>query len=180
MTKEKFNEIKNSHLQAMRDILQITGQVVPQVNVFGTYEGFPDETANIVFGVHPKFLSSEEAKQAFIDKVLPQIGKMMKEEQNFIIEAVAWSSEAWQRSFPADQGIPKDWKNTPIEKEVLMINLQTKDEKEIYIYEIKRTGKQVNGEGDLVDLIELTTQREGAAPENRGKFSNLFERITQF
>lgn len=179
MTKEDFSKIRHSHIEAIKGLMQMEGRVFPQFNIFGRYWENPFQLVNHIVNVPGRFLESEGGKNALVDKLLPQIGETLRKDK-FKVEAIAWTSEAWQRTFPAGEGIPENWKLTPVEKEVLTINLQTEDTKEFFIYEIRRSGKQVNGEGELVDLVELKTEREGEAQGNTGRFANIFERITQF
>jgi len=52
------------------------------------------------------------------------------------------------------------------------------NKKEMLIYEIKRNGKQVNEDGDLVDHIDLVEQNFSDAESMTGRFTGLLEKFT--
>ncbi len=60
-----------------------------------------------------------------------------------------------------------------------MINIESKDyDKKVIIYEIKRKGKQINPDGNLVDIVELEILEDMANPtEMDGRFSGLLKKF---
>lgn len=176
MTIERFEEIKQCHLSAMQEIMKEMGQILPQLNIFGYYKEEPTKKTNLIFGVHPSFLQSDEAKDDFVEHVLPSIAKNIKD-RGFVMEAVAWSTEGWQRTFRGKK-IPKNYRDLPA-IEVLMINFQSAEYKELCTFEIKRTGKQVNGLGELVDFIELEKGHSSKTVSEEGRFGSIFKKLSK-
>lgn len=59
-----------------------------------------------------------------------------------------------------------------------MISIESDGPAESIIYEIKREGKQVNSDGDLVDVIKLEQQfKDETAPSTGGRFTGLFKKL---
>lgn len=175
MTQEKFLEIKEGYVKNIKRFISETGDIFPHITVFALSKKNESENAIIHIPIDEHFLSSEEAKDKFIDDVIPEVAKELKKE--FIPEGIAWTSEAWIRVFDKSEGIPDDWKSKTPKKEVVMINLQFPKWKEFIVYEIKRLGKQVNEDGDLVDYVELVEEDFSGGEESGGRLSNLLEKF---
>jgi hypothetical protein len=63
-------------------------------------------------------------------------------------------------------------------KEIIMICIESDRQSESIIYEIKRKGKQVNADGNLVDVISLEQQFENETPpKTEGRFAGLFKKL---
>jgi len=176
MTEEKYLEIKEGYVNNIKRYLLQMGNIFPHITVFGTELENPEKSAIIHIPIEGKFLKSEETKDLFVDEIVPEIAKKLKE--RFVTEGVAWTSEAWIREFPTDKGLPDNWKSAPIKEEVLMINLQFPNKTELMVYEIKRLGKQVNDDGDLTDHIELIERDISNAEHGKGRLTNLLEKFT--
>ena len=121
----------------------------------------------------------EASKDKFIDQVFPTICNQVKEK--FEPLAVTWASEAWIRSVKKeDVETVKEfnWKNLPIEKEALIISIETETQKEVIFFEIKREGKQITDDGSIVDKIILEPISDLLLPDQvGGRFSNLFLKL---
>ena len=175
MTDERYNDIKEGYLKNIKRFLTEMGDIFPHITVFGLHKSDQDKSAIIHIPIDEKFMSSEERKDEFIDQVIPEVAKKIKEE--FIPEGVAWTSEAWIRESPIDKGIPNDWKKLPIKKEVLFINMEFENRKEIIVYEINRNGKQVNEDGDIVDHVELIEKDLSGGEAAGGRLTGLYEKF---
>jgi hypothetical protein len=176
MTEEKYEEIKREYVGNIKRVMNDLGNIVPHITVFGSHKS-EEETkdALIHIEVRNEFMRSETMKETFVEEVLPEIANKVKE--MFIPYGLAWTSEAWVRSASKEQPVPDDWKELPIDKEVLMISMEFMHKKEMIIYEIKRTGKQVNEEGDLVDHVDLIEQDYSGAVDVGGRFTNLYKKF---
>lgn len=178
MTQEKYEEIKKGYLENIKAYMLSVGGLFPHVTVFGSHKDGNEKDAIIHIPIPDEFLKSEETKDKFIDVVLPDVAETVKE--RFIPYGVGWASEAWVRSTNKDEKVPDNWKDLPIQKEVLFINLQFENKTEAIVYEIKRLGKQVNEDGDLVDHIELIEDMSLTGIENMsGRFLGLLEKFTK-
>jgi len=176
MTEEKYKEIKEGYLANIKRYMLSVGGLFPHVTVFGAHKDGTDKDAIIHIPIPDEFLKSEYMKDKFVDEVLPDVAKTVNEK--FIPYGVGWASEAWVRSAPKDDKVPDNWKDLPIKKEVLFINLEFEHKKESIVYEIKRLGKQVNEEGDLVDHIDLLEDESMSGAEGMsGRFSGLLEKF---
>lgn len=175
MTQEKYERIKSNYVGHIKHFMVDEGNIFPHLTVFGSPIDKEDEDAIIHIPVPDEFMKSEELKEEFVNTVVPKIAEKIREK--FIPYGVAWTSEAWVRTATKDQGVPDNWKDMPIEREVLMINIEFENKQEMMIYDIKRTGKQVNDEGKLTDHIDLIendmTQAEGWS----GRFTGLLNKF---
>lgn len=175
MTEERYLDLKAGYINNITSFLKDQGDIFPHITVFGMHKEHTDKTAIIHIPIDDDFMSSEERKSLFIDEVLPQIAKKIKEQ--FVPEGVAWTSEAWVRESPVDKEIPNNWKELPIKREVLFINMEFENKKEMIVYEIKRMGKQVNDDGELVDHVELIEQDFSAGQSAGGRLTGLYEKF---
>ena len=183
MTNEEFEELKETYIENIKRYMVESGGLFTHLSIFGEHKEPEDDKAPnaiIHVPVDPQFLKSDETKDVFMDQVVPELAKVINE--RFIIKGVGWASEAWMRTAEKDQKI-KDWKDLPIKKEVLIVTIETEDQNQITIYEIKRTGKEVTPDGELIDHIELEEQQdiksatEGKINEQNGRFTGLYKKF---
>lgn len=175
MTDEKFLKIKESYVSNIKRFITETGNIFPHITVFGKHKEDDLEEAIIHIPVPDEFLKSEQSKDEFIDEVVPKIAEKIKEK--FIPEGVAWTSEAWIRQIGKEEKLPENWKELPIKKEVVFITMEFATRKDFMVYEIKRLGKQVNQEGELVDQVDLIEEDFSSAEQATGRLSNLYSKF---
>ena len=179
MTKEKLEEAKSNYVSSLKSFIIDNGGLVPLITIFGDLkkpnpedEGKP---AIIHVPIPDRFMESEEGKEVFIDKVLPNLSVEVK--KNFIPAAVAWASEAWVRK--CEEGVteaPDNWKDMPVEQEVVIFTMESKYGCSTYIYEIDRSSPpKVNEDGELVNGIDLTLISEDNDSQMQGRFTGLFK-----
>lgn len=180
MTPEKYNDIREAYIEHITDLITDMGGLYPHVTVFADQkdpkEGEEDKPAIIHIPIPEELIDTDEGKEQFVEGILPDVFATLKEK--FIPYGVAWSSEAWMRVIDKTDKIPDNYKDLPIKKEIIIITLETSTKEEIIIYEIKRSGKQVNQFGDFIDKVELILQPEMSAPNSMGgRFSGLFKKF---
>lgn len=175
MTTEKFTEIKNSYISHIKQYLCEMGNIFPHLSVFGKHLDNPDQDAIVHIPIPDEFMQSDERKEQFVVDVIPMIAEKIRE--RFIPYGVGWTSEAWVRTASKEKGVPENWKDLPIEKEVLMVTLEFAGNNEAMIYEIKRNGHQVTEEGELVDKVELIEMHMGQPEGFSGRFTNLLQKF---
>jgi hypothetical protein len=175
MTEERYNDIKEGYINNIKRFIVEVGDIFPHVTVFGLHKDDQTKNAIIHIPIDDEFMKSEERKETFINDVVPEVARKIKEQ--FIPEGVAWTSEAWLRESPVDKGIPNDWKELPVKKEVLFINMEFEHKKEMIVYEIKRLGKQVTEDGEIVDQVELIEQDFSKGESSGGRLTGLYEKF---
>jgi uncharacterized membrane protein YvbJ len=179
MTENEFNDMKDGYIKLVKGLLVETGGLEPSITILGTHK--VDQTNAIVHVPIPgKYMKSEDMKDQFVDVVIPEISEQIN--KKFEIKAVAWASEAWVRTLDKDKTDPtqalRNWKELPIQMEVLIVTIESADKNETIIMEISRKGKQVNEDGELVDAIELTEHpeyKQGVTGE--GRFTGLYKKF---
>lgn len=176
MTEEKYQELKEEYVGNIKQFMTDIGSIFPHITVFGNHKDEEENKDAIVhIQVPEEFMKSEQMKETFVQDVVPKIADKIREK--FIPYGVAWTSEAWVRTAQKDQVVPDNWKELPIEKEVLLVSMEFIHKKETIIYEIKRNGKQVNEEGELVDHIDLVEETMSGAEQMTGRFTGLLEKF---
>lgn len=173
---EKFNleEAKKEYIKNIKNYMSDTGSMFPHISIFGT-EKDTQKKSIVHVPIPEEYMSSSKMKDEFVDDILPLIVKKVNEK--FTTEAVGWASEAWMSTFDEKTKKPSDKR-----KEVLFIILSTEDGESVSLYDIERTGKQVNQEGELVDIIELTENTAFDSTESHpmaGRFANLYRKFKE-
>ena len=173
---EKFNleEAKKEYIQNIKKYMTETGSLFPHISVFGI-DKESEKKSIIHVPIPAEYMSSAKMKDEFIDDILPLIVKKVTE--RFTTEAVGWASEAWMSTVNDKTGQRE--KNR---KEVLFIVISTEDIESVSLYNIERTGKQVNQEGELTDIVELTENTAFDSTESRpmiGRFADLYKKFKE-
>lgn len=169
--------IINEYVKKVSNYLQEEGSVFTHITIFADKldKTEDEEKINIIhIPLPPELLKSDEGKETMIKQIFPQISEELH--KKFRPYGVAFTTEAWVRVADKEQEIPKNWKDLPISKEVLMINFEFEDYKQSHISVINRLGKQVNSDGNYIDRIELEDYRDLKEGESlSGRFSNLYD-----
>lgn len=177
MTDQQFIEIKDEYLQNMKEMLLESGNIQPTVTIIADHLE-ENKPAIVHIPLPAKIANSDDGKQMFVDKMIPEIAVKLKD--RFNIYAVAWASEAWMREAPVDDFDPEvdDYKKIPIKKEILILTVDTGDNVESYVYEIIRLS--VSPTGNLVEDIELRDMPElsSQVADHSGRFGNLYKKFT--
>lgn len=182
MTPEDFEELKEEYLDHIKSQLSEEGGLIPHFTVFADMlekdeDSDDDRKAVIHLMVPSDLIDTDEGKDIIVEEILPKM--MTKIKSKFIVHGIAWASEAWMRIADKDFDVTKqDFRSIKTKKEVLFVSIETKDASEAFVYEIKRAGKQVNADGDLVDkvdLIEMPDIKDLSSSE--GRLSGLFKKL---
>jgi hypothetical protein len=180
MTEKQFIEIKAEYFENIKKMLLELGNIQPTVTVIGNHIE-ENKPAIVHIPLPAELANSDNGKQMFVDKMIPDISKKIHEK--FTIDAVCFASEAWLRTADKDGYNPEtdNYKKLPISKEILIISIDGKDGSKSDIYEIKRDGKSINTDGDLIDTIELEPLPELGETynTNTGRFSNLYKKFSK-
>jgi len=181
MTKEKYLTLQEDYIEHILEYVKDSGSLFPHISVFADIvtpkEDEKDKPALIHIPIDDKFMENEETKEKFVNDILPDVFKSLK--KKFIPAGVAWASEAWMRTAGADFDIDKDdWKSIKAKKEIIIITIESDFGDTCFMYEIKRTGSQVNSDGELVNIVDLVKLDELSTPDSiGGRFSGLFKKF---
>lgn len=174
MKKEHFETLKEEYISHITEYIKQAGGLFPHISIFAEHKDHKDHKPALIHVPIPDdYMETEKGKDEFVDEMLPMVAKTVT--ADFKVYAIAWSSEAWMRMANKKEDV-KNWKNIPIEKEVVIITIESKDDNDCILYEIKRDGKQVTSDGDLVDKIELIKADEIDGIKNvGGRFSGFLK-----
>lgn len=178
ITQEKLQEMKNTYLDTIKGYLNTSGGIDPHLTLFAEHRDKNEQNDYAVIHVPilNKFMKDDKEKQRFVDEIIPQMGEKLNEK--FDLRAIIWASEAWVRSAPKEGPVPENYKELPIEKEIVILTFESDDLNEMQIYEMIRKGKQVNKNGTLTDHVELVFDKELSGTEYpKGRFSNLLKKF---
>jgi hypothetical protein len=179
MTPEKFTEVKEAYIEHLIEMISETGGLFPHITIFADLKNptelDQDKPAVIHIPIPDKYMKNDDAKDEFVDELLPEISKRINEQ--FIPYGIAWSSEAWMRVIEKDQKMPDNYKDLPVKKEIVIVTVETELNEEAVIYEIKRQGKSVNSDGDLIDNVKLEKIETDQPDSFGGRFSGLLKKL---
>lgn len=180
MTAEQFNILKEDFITNIKEYVIENGGIFPHVSIFADIKNPESEDENKPALIHipipDELMIDDEGKDKFVNNIFPKIAADVK--KKFNATALAWTSEAWVRTASKEKPITTDWKELPIEKEVVIITIESNYDKECVIYDIVRNGKQITPEGNMVDKIELIETKNLAHPDGLGgRFSGLFDKL---
>jgi len=179
MTDEQYKELKKDYINHIQRYIKEVGNLFPHITIFAEHKNKKenDKLAIVHFPIDNQYMESDETKDEFINEIIPEVFKTIK--NDFIPLAVVWGTEAWVRTISKEEVTHdqiNDYKKIPIKKEVVFVSIETKNHQESIVYDIKRKGKQVNSDGELLDIIELIEADESGAINNiSGRFSGLFK-----
>lgn len=175
MTKEKFETLKEEYIEHLKKYMCEAGSLFPHITIFAEDLDVTNKKPCIIhIPIPPEYMKNDDTKDDFVNNIVPDLFIEIK--KKFTPVGIAWAAEAWARIVKtADKLSDADIKKTPIKKEVILISIETIDTSESLIYNIKRNGKQVTEDGDIVDNINLELAEESGSHLNGGRFSGLFE-----
>lgn len=180
MTDKDFQEIKQEYIENIRAKISQLGGLHPHITIFAdikdVVEGEDHSMAILILPIEDEHMKDDQAKDEFVDQILPGVFKKINEQ--FTPKAIAWASEAWIRSIEKHEELPDNYKELPIKKEVVIISIESDNLIECLLYEIKREGQQVTTNGNLIDIITLTQLENLPVPEKAtGRFVGLYKKL---
>lgn len=181
MSPEKYLELKNDYIDHIKTFVSEHGGLIPHLSVFADIKQPTEEQIGKPAMVHvpipDEFMQNDFMKEMFVTTIVPELFTDIKKE--FIPVGVAWAAEAWMRVGSKDFDFESEnYKELPIEKEVIIITMESVDKEELFLYEMKREGKQVNSDGELTDHISLIPMDDMKKPDGfGGRFSGLFKKF---
>jgi len=177
MSEEELLEIRDTHMKSLMQATIETGNLQPHITLFAKHldKTKLEQNAIISVMIPQEFGDSDTAKELFMKLLFPKIAKKIKKE--FEVFATGWASEAWLREGNLDEEAPEDYQEIPIKKEVAIMTFETKDKFYYKGFDIKRDGKKVTEDGDIIDQIELIPTADLEQPWDeitvKGRFTNI-------
>lgn len=176
MTNRELDNLKEAYINHLKSYMSETGGLFPHITIFAEHvdKEEEDKPAIIHIPIPDEYMKDDESKDRFVEQLMPEL--MIEMKKQFIPIGVAWASEAWMRVADKDFDMSK-YKSLP-KKEVVFMSIETKSGCDTLIYEIKRTGIQVNSEGQLTDRIELEEIETAEKPSSaEGRFAGLYKKL---
>jgi len=178
MTEQQYDNLKENYLKHIKRYMKEAGGLFPHITILADHlnETEDPKSAVIHIPIPDEYMENDEAKDEFIEDILPDIMKTVKEK--FKPHAIAWTSEAWMRVADKDFNFNEHTYKLLPKKEVLFVSIETEDKQEHHIYEMKRTGMKVTDEGDLCDDIDLIQMEDSMSNAPlKGRFSGLYKKL---
>jgi hypothetical protein len=177
MTQKHYNQVKKNYIEHIEQLVKEEGGIIPHLSIFADKKNPKNKEEKRPSLIHillsDEFMT-EEGKEKFINKIVPELFKEIKRE--FTPVAIAWTSEAWMRSINKEE-IPDDWKKIT-KKEVVIINIESKNDQKLIMYNVKREGMQITSSGKMVDTINLELIPDVDTPTAiEGRFAGLFKKF---
>lgn len=182
MDKTIFKDAIEDYIKNSLKFVTEFGGIHPHITIFADIKDPQNEDekkqAILHLDIPEELLESEEGKEAFMIKVFPGLAKKVKEKFN--VYGLIWISEGWMRTIKKDEEMPDNYKDLPIKKEVIIVSIETIENNEGRMFELKRDGKQVTASGDFVDKIELISigNEDNDSMKNvGGRFSGMLKQL---
>jgi hypothetical protein len=182
MDKVEFKATIEAYINRTLKFVEEYGGVHPHITIFADIKDPQNEDEQKQAVLHldmpDELLESEEGKETFMTKVFPQLAKKVKEKFN--VYGITWMSEGWMRTINKNEEMPDNYKDLPIKKEVIIVSIETIENNEGRMFELKRDGKQVTPSGEFVDKIELIPigNEDGDSMKNvGGRFSGMLKQL---
>jgi hypothetical protein len=174
VTEEQYQEIKTKHVEHVKRYMREMGGIFPHITLYSKRKS-ENEDVIIHIPIPDELMKSEELKDKFVTDIVPQLAKQLQ--KDFEIYGVAWTCEAWVRKSSKEDALPDNWKDIPIDGEILMVNIEFENKNEMIIYDVERTGKQVTEDGDIVDHVDLLERDLSEAEGWSGRFTGLLNKF---
>lgn len=178
---EAIEEFKRDHVQWIQDKMEKEGEIGPMIALLALKKD--TDTMGLVFA--PIFGDfSDERKDEVVKKIIPHLFEQVKE-QDMIPYCFSFCSEVWIRKMSTKK-IDVDKITTDMIKELpkteaLLITFETKETATTFLFDMERTGKSINEEGEVVDQIKLTPSDLGKdnSAKMAGRFTNIFKKYAE-
>ena len=125
-------------------------------------------------------MNSDEGKDTFVEKVIPQLNQELKE-RRFNVQVVCFVSEIWKRQTD-EKGydMVEDYKEIPVTGEGVIIIIEDKNNCSTSFYNTVREDMKVDNEKGFSSKATLVFESENNVPTGTsvGRFANLYEKFT--
>lgn len=190
MDNQTFEELKEDYVKHIKGYVNEYGNLFAHISVFADIKEPQNEEeekpAIIHIPIPDEFMRTGESKDKFVDDILPEIIDNIKEKFNPI--AIGWAAEATMRVAGSVFDMKKDdWTKLPVSKDVIIICIDSKENNNTFLYEIKHisddvlSNLQVTQSGEFaerIQLIDITNeQNQNQMKHVGGRFSKLYKKF---
>lgn len=160
---EEIEDYKKDHLATIRKMLQDNGMIYPTVSLL-VLDKLKNKTGIVLAPISVGSSDIKVDKQTLKDRIIPELAQELAD-KDFELLCFSFSSEAYLRKLDLKDTkglspkelIDKAKKVDP--REVLMVMFETEKNVSAYTSDIRKEGKVVNSEGDMIDNI-ITSEYE--------------------
>ena len=176
-----YTEFKESMFAIVKGMIVDNGGL-PPIGAALVFDADADKYGIAFIPIPGEFLKDESRKEVLANIVFPDAFKQIETEHNHRIVGFCWSTEVWIRSTNKN-ALPDNYQELPKEEGVIL-NMETEEQSDIIIKLVKREGKVINKEGNLIDNILLEDYHTefsgvihpGVSPtSSEGRFANIFK-----
>lgn len=193
MKKSKITLLNAEFKDLMEKMLLDDGELTPTIGIIAEKPDADDEKTRDHLMICPlpqSLLESSKSKAFLMEDVLPKMGEKLLSDK-FQIVGVIFAYLGLVRTVPKDaigdkpvEKVTKEDIEHVKPKEILFLHYQSDVDSVITSYNVNRKGMAVNPEGEIVDIIKLTKNREMSmkvedATYVGGSLSNIYEQVTK-
>lgn len=158
MNKEELEKMRDEFVSSITRMVQGEGFLAPVVALFALND--EGKKTLMIIPLDGDYLT--EKKNIFLKRVVPALRERLDDEE-FKVFAVCIASEAWARVAPVDFKFSEDAVRELDKEEIVIVTYMDDDSNSSVIFDMKRDGKAVNQEGEIIDYVTLTERsQEGA------------------
>lgn len=193
MKKSKITLLNAEFKDLMEKMLLDDGELTPTIGIIAEKPHEDDEKSRDHLMICPlpqRLLDSSESKTFLMEDVLPKMGEKLLSDK-FRVVGVIFAYLGLVRTLPKDaignkpvEEVTKEDIEHVKPKEILFLHYQSDIDSIITSYNVNRKGMAVNPEGEIVDIIKLTKNREMSmrvedATYIGGSLSNVYKQVTK-
>ena len=190
MKKSKIALLNEEFRELVQKMLLEDGEVTPTLAIIAEKIGETEEKKKDHLMICPmpsEALATSHTKTVLVEKIFPDMGLKLKKDGLNII-GIIFAYIGMVKTVPEDMLKEKDAEEITSEDvkdlestEFLFFNYQSATENTFKAFKVKREGKAVNQEGDLVDIVKLIRSTKFSAPDAAvgGLFSNTYKQLTK-
>lgn len=178
----EIESFKKDHIQFISDTLIKNGALDPMVTILAYIES-EKRYGIIVVSIPPEFVETNMGSEIF-SKLAPQLLDLVAK-KGCLPVCFSWSSEAWVRIAEikgrTKEEVLADYESLP-KSEALLIYFESENDSSLNCQKVLRTGKTVDPDGELIDIIELIPDESiNNMGKNtlEGRFTNIFKKYKQ-
>jgi hypothetical protein len=158
MNKEKLEKMRNEFVSSITRMVKGEGFLAPVIALFALNS--EDKDTLMIIPLDGDYLTDK--KEVFLNNVVPALREKL-DDQDFKVHAVCMASEAWARVAPKDFQFSEDAVKELDKEEIVIVTYMDDDSNSTVMFDMKRDGKAVNQEGEIIDYVTLTERsQEGA------------------
>lgn len=176
MDKKQLEKMRSEFVRSITRMVQGEGFLSPVVALFAL--NAEDKDTLMIIPLEGDYLTNK--RRLFFDKIVPALKEKL-DDQNFSIYAVCVASEVWARVAPATFEFSEEAVQELPKEEVVIVTYMDHESLSTVMFDMKRDGKAVNQEGEIIDYVTLSERsQEGAMVVSlHPEFDNLYNLLAK-